>query len=203
MINQSACAQIDLSNMTSSARHDFLKTQLFQLTVAATMQRNKVYADAATEAERADFRVALRKQLDLLTPGYSTSVDGPKHEETISSIADALSRSHARILIAGRFRIGTAQKALNLWLKYLWCSDFLPIEPPHCPFDRVIIQNHLPPTVHHINWTTLDNMPDYRLLCDEARKKAEAKSLSIAQWELEAYGSGQQSRRVDASNSPG
>ncbi len=170
------------------------------MTVAATMQRNRVYADGGTEADRSDFRVALRNQLDLVTSGYSTYVDGPKHEENISLIADALSRSHARVLVAGRFRIGTAQKALNLWLKYLWCSNFLPSEPPHCPFDRIIIQNHLPPTTHHINWTTLDNMQDYRLLCDEAKKKAEAKSLSIAQWELEAYGSGQQSQRGDAGN---
>ncbi len=177
--------------MTSSARHDFLKGQLFQLTVAATMQRNKVYADAATEAERAVFRVALRKQLDLVTPCYSTYVDGPKHEETISSIADALSRSHAGVLVDGRFRIGTAQKALNLWLKYLWCSDFLPIEPPHCPFDGIIIQHHLPKSVRHISWTTLDKMSDYELLWNAADGEAKAKSLTIAQWELDAYGPGQ------------
>ena len=186
--------------MTSSARHDFLKTQLFQLTVAATMQRNKVYADATTEADRLDFRVALRKQLDLLTPHYGTRVSDEKHEEYISSMADALSRSHEGVLVDGRLRIGTAQKALNLWLKYLWCSDFLPIEPPHCPFDRIIIQGHLPPEVHPIHWTTSDSLSEYRELWMAAKKLANVKSLSIAQWELDAYGSGQQSRRADAGN---
>lgn len=190
-------------HMTSSARHDFLKVQLFQLTVAATMQRNKVYANSTTEAVRGDFRVALRQQLDLLTPCYSTCVSDEKHEEYISSLADALSRSHAGVLEKGRFRIGTAQKALNLWLKYLWCSDFLPIEPPHCPFDRIIIQNHLPKTVRHISWTTMDIMSDYELLWKSAGGEAKAKSLTIAQWELYAYGSGQQSRWPDAGNQSG
>jgi hypothetical protein len=180
--------------MTISAKHDFLKAQLFQMTVAATMQRNRVYAGTATEVDRADFRVSLRKQLDLVTPSYDTSVDHTKHEENISLMADALSRSHAGILADGRFRIGTSQKALNLWLKYLWCSNFLLLEPPHCPFDRIIIQSHLPEKVRHINWTTLDNMPDYGLLWQAAREAAEAKSISIAQWELNAYGSGPKSK---------
>lgn len=177
--------------MTSSARHDFLKTQLFQLTVAATMQRNKVYADATTEAERAAFRGALRKQLEAITPLYSTQADDQKHEESISSMADTLSRAHYGVLVDGRFRIGTAQKALNLWLKYLWCSNFLPTEPPHCPFDRIIIQGQLPRELHYINWTTLDNMPDYRKLWQAAKELANVKSLSIAQWELVTYGPSQ------------
>ena len=177
--------------MTSSARHDFLKTQLFQLTVAATMQRNKVYADATTEAERAAFRGALRKQLEAITPLYSTQADDQKHEESISSMADTLSRAHYGVLVDERFRIGTAQKALNLWLKYLWCSNFLPTEPPHCPFDRIIIQGQLPRELHYINWTTLDNMPDYRKLWQASKELANVKSLSIAQWELVTYGPGQ------------
>jgi hypothetical protein len=37
------------------------------------------------------------------------------------------------------FRVGTAQKALNLYLKYLWCLGEIKT-PPHCPFDRGIIQ---------------------------------------------------------------
>lgn len=36
------------------------------------------------------------------------------------------------------FRIGSAQKALNLYRKYLWCLGYIPF-PPHCPFDATII----------------------------------------------------------------
>ena len=179
--------------MTTSAQNEFLKSQLFQLTVAATLQRNKVYAAGVTDTERRNFRIALHAQLASITPFYSARVDGPAHEASVSSIADAMSGSHARLLQDGRFRIGTAQKALNLWLKYLWCANLLPVAPPHCPFDRIIIQGHLPRSVHHINWTTLDNISDYRVLWEAADKLATAESLSIAQWELIAYGSGQES----------
>ena len=39
------------------------------------------------------------------------------------------------------FRVGITQKAFNLYLKYLWCLGlrWIEHEPPHCPFDRIVI----------------------------------------------------------------
>ena len=172
--------------MATSARHDFLKSQLFQMTVAATMQRNKVYADCTTEAERTSFRAALCKQLTLVSDAYCADFSDQRHEQAITQLADTLSESHGHILVSNRFRVGTAQKALNLWLKYLWCADFLTIEPLHCPFDRIIIQT-LSKDVRSLNWTTLDRISDYQRLVSAARIKAG--KLPLAQWELTSYNS--------------
>jgi hypothetical protein len=172
--------------MTDSARHDFLKAQLFQMTVSATMQRNKVYADDAPVAARDSFRAALRKQLAQVSDTYSADISDQMHEQAIMSLADTLSGSHGAILESKRFRIGTAQKALNLWLKYLWCAGFLTTEPLHCPFDRIIIQK-LSMDVRSVSWTSLDRISDYQRLVTAARIKAG--KLSLAQWELTAYNS--------------
>ena len=81
-----------------------------------------------------------------------------------------------------RIRIGSAQKALNLFLKYLWCIGEAP-EPPHCPFDFQIISK-LPPAVR-CNWTELDSIETYRALV--AAAKTAAAGQSLAEWELAEY----------------
>jgi hypothetical protein len=90
----------------------------------------------------------------------------------------------------GRFRIGIAQKALNLYLKYLWCVGLIPM-PPHCPFDSSII-GHLPECMN-FNWTAIDSIDDYQKLVNSARKKADDKP--IAEWELELWLTSVQSNR--------
>jgi hypothetical protein len=162
----------------------FLRTQLFAMTLGATVQRNKVYISSIPDAGRAEFRSALRAALESCTDKYLTPLSDAAHEEIICSIASSLSVSHGHILESGRFRIGTAQKALNLWLKFLWCANQLPIQPPHCPFDRIIIQL-LPVAVRNYTWTTLDSISEYQALVAAARQVAGP--LSLAQWELRAY----------------
>jgi hypothetical protein len=66
-----------------------------------------------------------------------------------------------------------------LYLKYLWCIGLIP-EPPHCPFDSIII-SHLPKSSAK-NWTALDNIGDYLCLVRAAQNVAQDKTLS--QWEL-------------------
>ncbi len=55
------------------------------------------------------------------------------------------------ILFGNGFRVGIAQKALNLYLKYLWCLGKI-TEPPHCPFDSIIISE----IKCNIKWTEMD-----------------------------------------------
>ena len=45
----------------------------------------------------------------------------------IVALSEGLSEDHADILAGKRFRVGTAQKALNLYLKYLWCLQNSPV----------------------------------------------------------------------------
>jgi hypothetical protein len=151
----------------------------------ATFRRSKTYREDAKELDRAKFRDALRNQLAELAQHYATDMDNDSHIKNIEHLADKLSKEFTQVLKGGRFRIGSAQKALNLYLKYLWCTEQIPT-PPHCPFDNFIIGKL--PGCNSINWTTLDDVKDYRRLVMAAR--AMAGTVPLAQWELAAYNSG-------------
>jgi len=69
---------------------------------------------------------------------YSQSVSDAEHFEAIGRIAQTLSARHGSILKGGRFRYGTAQKAFNLYLKFLWRLGQIPT-PPHCPVDGIVL----------------------------------------------------------------
>ena len=162
----------------------FLAGAFFSLTVMATFRRSKTYREGAKEPDKAKFKAALRKQLTELVQQYTTDMDDDGHIKNIEHLADNLSKEFAQVLEGGRFRIGSAQKTLNLYLKYLWCTEQIPM-PPHCPFDSTVIGKL--PGCDSINWTTLDKVEDYRRLVEAAR--AEAGTVPLAQWELETYNS--------------
>jgi hypothetical protein len=167
---------------SSADLHRFLRDQLHGLVLAATVQRAGVYRPSASEAVRNDFRIGLRSTLDALTKDYSRRVSETVHIQHIASLADGLSRRHGRALAKGRFRIGPAQKALNLYLKYLWSAGWIPM-PPHCPFDAVIIG--VLPYKERISWTKLDSLDGYRTLVKAARLVAGP--VPLAEWELRTY----------------
>src|SRR5687768_4865176 len=167
----------------SAARRNFLRDEFHRLTLQATVQRASVYIRGVPERDRSSFQSGLRRALDNLAPEYAKSVREERHCDNIARLADSLSAQHGLILAGGRFRIGPAQKAVNLFLKYLWCTGDIPT-PPHCPFDARIIL--LLPPVDRINWTTMDSVDSYRRLVAAARRLAGKQSL--AEWELHAYG---------------
>lgn len=161
---------------------DFLRDQFHGMVLQATVQRARIYAPDAPEREREAFRVGLREQLDRVAARYPEGVSDTAHVRNIALLADTVSRQHHTALRGGRFRIGPAQKALNLFLKYQWTAGWI-AEPPHCPLDAIII-GKLPARVR-CNWTDLDSVEAYRQLVTAAREVAGAKSL--ARWELAAY----------------
>lgn len=162
----------------------FLADQFHGMVLQATVQRAHIYAPDSSEDSREAFRGSLWGQLDELTPAYRDPIAEPEHIANIQRLANQLSRMHGSTLRDGRFRIGPAQKALNLMLKYHWSAGWIP-EPPHCPLDSIII-GKLPSEVR-LHWTDLDSVPDYRKLIRAARAVAEAEGLSLAQWELAEY----------------
>ena len=168
--------------MNVSAKRQFLRDEFHGLTLGATMQRANVYPKGLSEAERAPLHGALRCALDELADQYAVVVDEAVHLSNIELLADRVSREHGLILQGGRFRIGPAQKALNLFLKYLWCADEIPI-PPHCPFDQRIIAEL--PMKARCSWTVLNDMDGYQRLVDAARQLAAGTPL--AEWELSVY----------------
>src|SRR5687767_7872600 len=122
-----------------TAQEQFLKDELASLTLMATVQRSRVYATNTAVSSRRRFQRDLRLKLEELATQYVRRIDEDTHIHNITALAEYLTERHAAILCDGRFRIGAAQKALNLHLKYLWCLGKINL-PPHCPFDYEIIK---------------------------------------------------------------
>jgi len=152
------------------------------MSVLGALGRSKTYLDSASEKGKDGFRNALRENLDEISLSYTSQIKEEKHLLNIKNLSDDLTSRFPHCLRKGRFRIGIAQKALNLYLKYLWCVGLI-ATPPHCPFDSIII-NHLP-DCGGLSWTSIDTIEDYQKLVEAARKKADGKPL--AQWELEIW----------------
>ena len=160
----------------------FLEDEFFSLTLMATVQRAGGYAAERSDRERREFQRALRSRLETIAKTYKAPVLEERHIQNIEGLADTLSLEHAEVLANRRFRIGPAQKALNLYLKYLWCVGEIPM-PPHCPCDFQIIR-HLR-TVRKIRWTDIDDIAVYRTLVQEASMVANGMPLAL--WELRTY----------------
>lgn len=160
----------------------FLDDAFLGFAVTFALQRCKTYREDAKREARDQFRAALKQRLAELSQKYTTDVNEEDHVRNIELLADNLGKEFAQVLEDGTFRVGSAQKALNLYLKYLWCAGQISM-PPHCPFDSTIIRDL--PGCSHIKWTTLDSIEDYRRLVESAR--AQAAGVPLAQWELEAY----------------
>jgi len=172
--------------MCAPAKKQFLHDEIFSLTLMAVVQRGNIYDATATNNERNQFHIELQRSLNEIAAEYGTYKTDEEHEKNISRLADTLSFLQRAVLREGRFRIGSAQKALNLFLKYLWCLEEIP-PPPHCPFDFGIINKFkrtLPPGVP-TKWTELDSIEHYREYVNAARTLARPHSL--AKWELEIY----------------
>ncbi len=162
----------------------FLEDEFFAMTLMATVQRAYIYRAGSSEIERVAVRDWLRAELVRLADQYSKVVSEANHAQNISMLSDRLSATYPETLKDGRFRIGSAQKCLNLYLKYAWCLGWIPM-PPHCPFDAVILARL--PKFKKIKWTKLDSLSLYENIVAEA--KVVANGIPLAQWELQSYNS--------------
>jgi hypothetical protein len=171
-------------------KEKFLRNEFLTMSVLGALGRSKTYSDAASEEDKARFRNALHENLDEISKAYTSQIEEEKHLSNIRNLSDTLTSGFQHCLRNGRFRIGIAQKALNLYLKYLWCLDLI-VMPPHCPFDSIII-SHLPHCKGLI-WTSIDTIEDYQILVQAARKKADGEPLP--EWELKMWTNSVQSAR--------
>ena len=160
----------------------FMDAELFQLTLGAVAGRGKMYEPDLKEKVRKPAQDTLRAMLEATWPSYKSSVSEHAHIDNIQSISEKMSSRHADILRGGKFRIGLAQKALNLYLKYRWCLGQIG-SPPHCPFDAGILMK-IPGWRGH-SWIAIDLMEDYTRLVGAAR--AVAGQQGLAEWELSVY----------------
>lgn len=167
----------------------FLRSELWTLAWQGASQRNRIflagldYADRRRQGLQASVRQRVWNLVDEKYTDPKKPVSSEDHTAYICTLADDLTREHGACLYQGRMRIGTVQKLLNLFLKYLWCAGMVP-EPPHCPIDSIILRKlGLAGTL----WTTLDSADGYKNIILQAKKTATENGTSLSQWELKVF----------------
>jgi len=159
-------------------KKEFLKKEFIISSINAAFQRNKnVYKDSADKWRCEEFRLFLNLFLKGLPEVRLTEEDLYSH---ISGLIEE-TKKYDDILKLGQLNYGTAQKLVNLYLKYLWCSDFVP-EPPHCPIDRIILKEA---GILDVAWTGIADRDEYVAIVN--RIKGVCGNMSLAQWELQSY----------------
>ena len=172
--------------LLADAKRDFLtwvevKTpnDAMRKTMRATFQRNLTYLPP--HQNRYMFRQALIAEIQSLSDRYQTEVSDKEHGDLIVGMAEKLSGDYGHILQNGRLRIGTVQKALNLYQKMLWCLEADRQAPPHCPVDSIVLQS----AGIGGKWTKMDSIETYHNWISRLRRHAEdAGCSSISEWEL-------------------
>lgn len=168
--------------MGNRSKKEFIDEEIWVLTFGGGFQRAKIYSDSATNLQKNELRSYVKSYVrKLISSSYSVKCpSSTSHSKVISKFSADISAKFKDVLWEGRFKIGVAQKILNLYLKYLWCFGSIPV-PPHCPFDRIIITKLGLTT----SWTKLDDINQYNSLVSIAKSKAGQRSL--AEWELEIF----------------
>lgn len=162
----------------------YLVSQLWILSWNASVQRANLYVPNS-ELGRSAFRAEIIAFAnDKLIPQYQSTVSSKVHELNILKLSKYGTAIGSEILQAAGYKVGIAQKLLNLQLKYLWCCGSIG-EPPHCPIDRVIINKT--PLKNQINWTAMVGIDEYRRVIHALENEASLVGKSLAQWELEVY----------------
>lgn len=167
-------------------RHkEFLLSEFWILSWGASVQRSGLYKSGLDPNERAQFRADVIGYVsDRLIPLYNRPVTERKHLQNIAELSRHGSRLGRSILNADGYRVGIAQKLLNLQLKYLWCADLV-AEPPHCPVDRVIINKTK--FRNQVSWTQITSIDEYAEVISAIKEQSDASGCSLAQWELEVF----------------
>jgi hypothetical protein len=149
--------------------------------IQAALQHNPTYTPNASDENKNALRARWAQLLRNLSRQYNSPVDDGAHVQNIRGISEVLSSEFAAILQGRRFRIGTSQKSLNLYLKFLWCLGRLRVPPPHCPIDRFVLQK----AKIDLAWTQMDSCEVYMQCVDRVRKFAGASNYGTLQvWEL-------------------
>ncbi len=152
------------------------------LAINGSLQHSGTYIKGKDiDKRKEEFRASLRKQLRSKSKEYEEGqVREEDHIANIQNLSLDLSKNYSEILVGDEFRIGIAQKALNLYLKYCWARGIIE-EPPHCPIDRIVLEKV---RCSHVNWTQICKIEEYKTLIDKVRKEAEAQGQTLARWEL-------------------
>ncbi|MDR8402236.1 hypothetical protein NE850_38625 [Paraburkholderia sp. USG1] len=169
---------------TSFLQKNFIVNELLVLAWAASVQRANVYKKGQKPSDVQKFRRAVLDFVQALIPKYVDGCEEQAHSRNLQLLCQHATTKGAAILIDGTYRLGVAQKLLNLILKYLWCSGLI-AEPPHCPVDRIVLD--LGRVSREICWTRMESLDEYLLAIRSLSNCAIAEQSSLAHWELTCY----------------
>ena len=173
--------------MTQPQR-DFLEDEFLTLSINGALQHSSTYKPTAGKKDPETLQRELRTGLCDIAARYSSEVGEGQHLENIQELARRVNKSCASFLNGDHLRFGVAQKALNLYLKYLWCVGKTRIPPPHCPFDGTVLER----LRFQDNWTDMDDVAIYLKWVRQAETaRNDAKCESLAEWELRAWNAAQ------------
>ena len=171
----------------------FIRDEIYTLSWSAAVGRSKIYKENIGESERLEIKNFVKSFIDNnFISYYQNTVNDKTHNQNIINLSKELSKKFTTILYDNVFRIGTSQKVLNLYLKYLWCMDKIQT-PPHCPIDGVIL-NILAKrsltkdqrNIFSISWTKLNDIDEYFKIIQEARTIV---GSDLSSWELKYWSS--------------
>ena len=163
----------------------YLFSEFWILSWNGSVQRAHLYREDCEEKHKIDFRRRFIDWIDeQVIPRYRESVSEPTHESHILELCEKGTEMDTdHIFQSAGYHLASAQKLLNLQLKYLWCLGEV-VEPPHCPVDRVILNRT---RLRNSAWTRMRKIEEYREYIEAIRERANAERKSIAQWELDIY----------------
>lgn len=173
---------------SAEAKALFLREIAWGSSWGAALARHQTYAADASDQQKLALRRRARQIVEELSCRYRDAVSANEHESNIAKLSALLSNEFRPDLGPSGFKVGTSQKLLNLYLKFLWCLGEIP-EPPHCPLDRIIQTKAKVRNV--VNWSQIATIEQYRdAICSlrEAIDQLGHGDMSLAQWEVWAYG---------------
>ena len=166
-------------------RKEFLRQTALFNAIGAAFQRAPIYRYGQGNHGKEQLKRDLEQHLRRIERQYHRTISSEQHFQTLNKVAHDLSERHFLILKNGHFRIGIAQKAVNIYLKLLWCYGWI-LEPPHCPIDSIVLAEA---GDTRTKWTRMTDVEAYRRAIKNIRAHIRhiGSNLSLSEWELEIW----------------
>lgn len=154
----------------------FLKHEFASLAWNGAVQHAGVYKDNIQEEKRA--KNAKEALINFEKTEYEKQVTSSEQFQKIEKFSACLKEKCGDIFHDDRL-FAVSQKALNLYLKYLWCAGILAFEPSHCPIDNVVLAK----IGKKLGWHNMTH-EQYQEIMKEIDKKAERKGIAVLELEI-------------------